>query len=378
MGNRIRNILLTLGAVLVGVIPSCGAPPSPEIRSSTLPLQLAWQFSVEGWKFVESYGVPDYANGQVIFWSDATIYALDGQTGEKKWEYNVGGFIYQVQVNGQAVAALAQIPRKWLIGDTLIVLNMEGQKVWERDGFFRSFCLGDGLVFAALEGYIRAYELATGKQVWENREAGESHFETTLFWGGDVLYVEGSNLRLLDPRSGEILQEITVQTQRTALFGDFLYTIDWSVVTITAIDRVHGRVIWSRPYYPSRDPFSRLTVVDGVIYVPNQRGSILAIRGEDGELIWRSPEGGDVLSNVVVMNGVVYAIFEDRTLRGFDAETGEEIGRLRFSGVGGVSIGGPVGIPKIGIAEDLLLVTPDSLTLFALQPKHEVVSLTTE
>jgi hypothetical protein len=76
-----------------------------------------------------------------------------------------------------------------------------------------------------------------------------------------------------------------------------------------------------------------------------------------------------VISNIVILHEVVYAVFADDTLRGIDALTGHEVGHLQAEGIERPSIGDYFGIAKMAIAGDLLLVTFDGLTLLALQPQ---------
>lgn len=340
------------------------------IASSTLPVQLKWQQSSGAQEVGPLRGIPGYADDRVYFWSGSKLLALDVKTGEKIWEYDAKGFIWEAQASDRFVVFLV---RTGWIEDTLVVLDTEGEMIWKQSGYFRSFCLGDSLLFAALEGHVRAYDLATGETIWDNQEAAESHWNTHLLYENSSLYVEGRNLRVLNPITGEMSREFEAQTVpgQTGIYNSILYTTDYDNNMLIAIDGQTGAMRWSRTYWPARDDFNAFALVDGVLYIPDREGNVLAVDSDDGTLLWQyqgSPRV-QVLSNVVVFGDTVYAVFSDDTLRGIDTRTGQEIGRLKAAGVDPPTEGGPIGIAKIATADSLLLVTFDGVTLFALQPQ---------
>lgn len=369
MPIKSRNVLMVLTTLALGA--ACSAPQGTVvIASSTLQVQLEWQCSSGVREVGPSRGIPGYADGRVYFWSGSKLLALDVKTGEKIWEYDAKGFIWEAQADNRAVAFLA---RTGWIEDTLVVLDAEGEIVWEQGGYFRSFCLGNGLLFAALEGHVRAYDLDTGEQIWDNQQAAESHWDTRVLYENASLYVEGRNLRVLNTVTGEMSREFEAQTApgQTGIYRSILYTTDYDNDMLIAIDGQTGNVRWSRTYRPARDDFNAFALVDGVLYIPDREGNVLAVDSADGTLLWQyqgSPRAR-VLSNVAVLGDTVYAVFSDDTLRGIDARTGQEIGRLQAAGVDPPTEGGPVGIAKIATADSLLLVTFDGVTLFALQPQ---------
>lgn len=364
-----RNVLMIFATLAILGAACSASQGAVVIASSTLPVQLEWQHSSGAREVGPSRGIPGYADGRVYFWSGSKLHALDVRTGEKIWEYDAEGFIWEVQSNDRYVAFLA---RTGWIEDTLVVLDTEGETVWEQGGYFRSFCLGDGLLFAALEGHVRAYDLATGEQIWDNQQAAESHWNARLLYENASLYVEGRNLRVLNPITGEMSREFEAQTApgQTSIYRSILYTTDYDHNMLIAIDGQTGDVRWSRTYRPARDDFNAFTLVDGVLYIPDREGNVLAVDSDDGTLLWQYQDSPrvQVLSNVVVFGDTVYAVFSDNTLRGIDARTGQEIGRLQAAGVDPPTEGGPIGIAKIATADSLMLVTFDGVTLFALRP----------
>lgn len=337
-------------------------------------MEIAWQYSCETRDAGPFRGIPGYDREKVYFSSGSHLYVLDALTGEELWHYDAEGYISQSQVNDEFAALLAQTG--W-VNETLIVLNADtGELMWEQEGHFRSFSFGSSQLFAALEGHIRAYDLITGEQLWDNQEAATSHWPLYLLYESESnsLYAEAETLRVLNADTGEIIREFGIQTapRQTSIYRDILYTADEDAGMLTAIDGQTGNVIWSKKYRPAGDYFNAPTLVDGVLYFPDKKGNLLAVDSANGEILWQySPtEVVYVPSNITVFNGGVYAVFSDNTLRGIDAQTGQEIGRIQAEGVnppGGNT--NTIGIAKTASAGDLLLVTFDGITLFALQPQ---------
>jgi outer membrane protein assembly factor BamB len=295
--------------------------------------------------------------------------ALDSLTGDELWAYNAGSSITHFEVSDDWVVLLKRVFAR----DVLVVLSAStGEVIWQREGLIRSFYLSDNQLFAAFEGYIRAYDVTTGEQLWDNQEAATSHWETHLVYEKGLLYVEAETLRVLDADTGDFLKEFDLQTApgRTIIFKGMLYTAnDWNE-ELLAVNGLTGEIVWRK-----RIPLARYRhtpdLIDGILYVTTEEGHLLAIDRNDGSLLWEYSDSPAVrvISNIVILHEVVYAVFADDTLRGIDALTGHEVGHLQAEGIERPSIGDYFGIAKMAIAGDLLLVTFDGLTLLALQPQ---------
>lgn len=346
----------------------------PEVRQrvlitdSTLPMEVKWEYLSRAKTVTSVRGIPAHNDGKVYFSSGSYLYALDSLTGDKLWAYDAGDSITHFQTGDDWIVLL----KRAFARRVLVVLSAgTGEVIWQREGLIRSFFFCDNRLFAAFEGHIRAYDVATGEHLWDNQEAATSHWETHLVYEKGLLYVEAEMLRVLDADTGELLKEFDLQTApgRTIMSEGILYTAnDWNE-ELLAINGLTGEIVWSK-----RIPLARYhhtpDLVDGILYVATEEGSLLAIGSEDGSLLWEyagSP-AARMISNVNVFNGVVYAVFADDALRGIDAFTGHQIGRLEVNGTKRPSIGDYFGVAKVAsIGDDVLLVTFDSVTLFALE-----------
>jgi hypothetical protein len=70
----------------------------------------------------------------------------------------------------------------------------------------------------------------------------------------------------------------------------------------------------------------------------------------------------------VVLDGVLYGIFSDARLRGFDLATGQEIGHIQFVDVSDVSY--DVTVPGLAASEDMLFVSLGKTKLYAFKTIH--------
>lgn len=369
------EITLTKLLCLVVFIVACSASiPVFEkpvvIENSTLPLKIRWEYSSRAETIGALRGIPAFVEGEVYFSSGPYIYALDALAGKELWTYNAKGFIPQFQVADGLIALWRQAKFATYV---LVALDAgTGRVVWEREGHIRSICFCNNRLFVALEGHIRAYDPTTGEELWDNQEAATSHWGTHLLYEDGLLYVEAETLRVLDANTGELLKKFKLQTApgRTTISDGILYTADDDNEMLVAIDGQTGDVVWSK-----RIPLARYRhkpdLIDGILYVTTEEGHLLAINSNDGSLVWEYLDSPAVrvISNIIVLDKAVYAVFADDTLRGIDALTGREVGRLETEGIERPSIGDYFGIAKVAIAGDLLLITFDGATLFALQPQ---------
>lgn len=338
------------------------------VAGSSLPVQVGWEYFSEA-RIGAVLSSLAYVDGKVYFSSGSHVHKLDVFTGGELWTYDAKGDIWQFQVDERLVVFLADLG---IGGDILVVLNADtGRLVWQqKETLFRSFCLCDGQLIAALEGHIRAYDPATGEQLWDNQEAATSHWGTHVLYEDGLLYVEAETLRVLDADTGRFIQEFQVQTDpgQTRIFEGILYTLDDEGEKLTAIDGRTGSIVWSKRYRPDSYHYPP-TLADGVLYFPDKEGNILAVDSTNGSLLWKYSSSSKVrvLSNIAVFDGVVYTIYPDDTLRGIDTRTGYEVGRLQATGVGHPDLGEYAGVANVVSAGDTLLATFDGATLFALQ-----------
>src|SRR5208283_3347635 len=71
--------------------------------------------------------------------------------------------------------------------------------------------------------------------------------------------------------------------------------------------------------------YSSPAVVDGVVYVGSEDGSVYALNATSGAKIWGYPTGGSVDSSPAVVNGVVYIGSWNGNVYALDASSGAQL-----------------------------------------------------
>jgi outer membrane protein assembly factor BamB len=108
------------------------------------------------------------------------------------------------------------------------------------------------------------------------------------------------------------------------------------------------------------------------LYIATLEGTLLAVNRHTGDALWQYPRGTEspppieLPSNPVVFNDIVYGIFSDARLRGFDASTGQEIGHIQFMDVANDPLLQRT-VPGLAVSEDMLFVSLGKTKLYAFK-----------
>jgi outer membrane protein assembly factor BamB len=203
-----------------------------------------------------------------------------------------------------------------------------------------------GIVYAADDnGRLFAIDAITGQERW--RYQGDSKHLATPTILGDTVYVPTlrdandlpTDIILLDAKTGK--ERKTWSFDRNIRFplvvtGDLVYATGTGDHNngVTAIDFVHKRVAWTFET-DYQIPFAPI-YANGVVYITGPDGTVYAIDGKKGTLIWRAYPGAGaygnaqsltppvVASGLVVVgspDGVLYAIGGDGDTAALNAKT---------------------------------------------------------
>lgn len=181
--------------------------------------------------------------------------------------------------------------------------------------------LGCGVVFAAGLNETVALDPDTGETLW--RYDGGYHEETTLAYRDGTLYVVDSAPVALDARTGE--EQWRVDGGRTiAVSDDGLYAAEFGNgdgdlygYDLAGEERFHlslGKIVGSP------------TVVDGLVYVVDNDGTVYAVDGATGRTEWSqsSLHNGKLHTGLAVRDGMLYLpAGHGNTSYALDATTGE-------------------------------------------------------
>ncbi len=225
----------------------------------------------------------------------------------------------------------------------VVCYDLDGTLLWEVDvgvldsgwffdpdvqwGHSSSPIIHEGLVILQAdtqeESYIAALDLESGREVWRAIRADEiSTFATpTVYTGsdGNELITNGTTIRAYDPATGEQLWALGPNSElaiATPIFSD-------DVIYLTA---GYPPV---RPVYAVR-PGHRgdLSLIDGAT--------------ASDAVAWSTNRGGTYVPTPIVYRGHLYTNANNGRLTCYDVRTGEIVYRRRIGGVGGSYSASPV------------------------------------
>ncbi len=257
-----------------GVSPFLG-PQSPAVR---------WTFQAGTW--VDSSPAVG-SDGRVYVGSDGgSVYALDGMTGAKKWEFS-----------------------------TLM-----------RHMFRCSPAIGsDGTVYVDnWDGYLYALDGSSGSKLWEFYLGALRHGNSglTLTPDGVLLATDYTELHALDAATGQIIWQRSAPSYAfdatcPAVGPDGTIYITNNNDVVYAIDGSTGGIRWSKQTDGWTIGGAAMAVgPDGVVYVPGLQ-NVVALIGATGDVLWQAdPWGGGA-------NAAPAIVGETVVLCGSSAATGE-------------------------------------------------------
>lgn len=242
----------------------------------------------------------------------------------------------------------------------------------ERLGVRQGPAVADGRVYAAaVKGGVRAFDLQTGKSVWEYKS------DARLSGGpgaGDGLVVVGTlqgEVIALDAVTGTEKWQAKVSNEVIAapVIGQGLVLVRSNDGRVSAFDAASGERKWfSNHDLPSLTVRGNapVTLGPGVVFVGNDDGTVSAMGLNDGRPLWNQvigvPEGrtelermADVDGPVVLEDTTVYATSFKKQTVAIDGPSGRPLWVHDNGGVGG-----------LGLASGSVVVSDPAGTVWAL------------
>ncbi len=278
------------------------------------------------------------SNGIDFVGSDnGVLYALNGQNGTVRWQYNAGTSVYVAAVSNGIVYAQAD-------GDSngvAYAFNANtGRLLWQyRVNDTISGQLADnGIVYIGTaatgnRATLYALQASSGALLWSYSAQVETPGLLTAA-DGAVFYAEISGIggenfheRITALRSsdGAALWRLPVDAadgyaHGTPAISNGIVYIGTNNGAVYAVRIADGKLVWhvSRAGGFKAIPLDIAPLVDnGMVFIEGKQGangesqSLFAMRASDGELLWSRPEGnapGPMVEQPQVANGVIYAV----------------------------------------------------------------------
>lgn len=302
------------------------------------------------------------------------FYALDVKSGDILWQMEVNDFM------------ATDLPDAWLSqrgklivggGEGVRALDLRtGDLLWSASSFSQvaHVVYGEGRVFVEVtRATFKAYDLETGLVQWQSNidQQSQIYYDAASKLLITVPFTFSGNHHWLDPNSGKVVkvEEVilapNVAAEPVVEKGKLYYGAFVMDAATAAPVCVHpeydGSLAPGNRYYD-------LLLIGDMMYI-STRWSVVAFdtaacqpRWEyqpQAEPGWEQPV---VVSNPAALNGVVYAIFSDATLRAINQQSGMEVGYWQAEAVGN-SQG-----PGVAVSGDMLIASFGNGQIYAFGP----------
>lgn len=286
----------------VGVEAVIVASEMPASSFFGQPRNVVWALDLEGrdrWSF--DGGAGQYVEGGaiggntfVIGNGDGSVYALDVDTGDLRWEFETGHRVWSTPLIVSDIVYVGSMDRH------LYALRLsDGGVVWDfhAGGAFAGTpaLWEETLYIGAFDDRLYAIDAETGMEVW--------HFTgENWYWGGPAVH------------------------------NGTVYAADVNG-NVYAVDAESGRQIWHRALLTTDDrpaavrSSPALSEDGSLLFVGSQAGGLYALDTSDGFEVWTRAGEGQVLSEPVVSGTTVYEarILGPTRLRALHADNGRDI-----------------------------------------------------
>lgn len=343
-----------------------------------LPLSSAWEYQAP----TPIDRAPLYRAGHIVLHGHYEFWALKADSGIEAWRYWTGNRIddsypHDIVILDEVVA-FQTIPAP----SPLHVIDLTtGRDLWETLFIVRGVGTDDKsrLFIPELDAY-QALDAVSGEVTWVSEVKPQIRTGFALYDPSTrELYGRDMNLTwvVMDGETGELLRELNGE-----MFGDggplivnegVLFCEEYSPDRLFAVDGRENKLLWTKDYSPAGSIFTPMAY-ENTLYTRTLSQALLALDLQTGDVQWQYPNGRAsstslrLLSNLVVLDGVLYGIFSDARLRGFDPVTGQEIGHIQFVDVSEVS--NAVTVPGLAASEDMLFVSLGKTKLYAFRTAH--------
>jgi len=253
----------------------------------------------------------------------AGVLRLNVKNGEPSWGYRVTGSVASSPVVIDGVLYFGTLD-----GALYALTGGKKRPRWKRQvesAFECSPTVANGVLYAGnVDGNVRALDARTGKEIWRFKTDGQ--VESSPSVGASVVVVtsKGHGVYALDADRGAMRWVVQTEIHKeytSAAVGNDSCCICSTNGHVYSLDMNDGTQRW---HYPARgviEPSAPPVISDGVLYVGTREGYVHALTLDAGDWVWSRKIGDDIPSQVVVVDGVVYAC-SSASVYTLDAKTG--------------------------------------------------------
>ncbi len=262
---------------------------------------------------------PTAVDGMVYVGSPARfIYALDAETGDEKWKFEMGAAISaSPEMDNGKIYAGQQGGEDWFY----CIDAKSGSPVWKQNiGWDWGSCnVSDGKVYIpGIDGYVNCLDANTGEIIWRYRTEKSTCSEPTL--DGDQVYFSGWDhfLYAFEKNTGTLRWKFQLSgggDSGVPVASDMKIYLPVGGNVFRCLDGRTGDVIWR--YTQGRNVFNVTPAYhDGRVFLSCWQGTGLGgisvysemycFDAKEGKLLWTFPYGGGLTGPVVGEGGKLY------------------------------------------------------------------------
>ncbi len=296
--------------------------------------QLTRGTNEEGEPIKERFDAPAACFDSTLFVAsiDGTLYALDSETGDQKWVYDVGGSVLSTP-NRRTVKS----PDGKKDKSAIYVLSQDdgilhcvdfetGKGLWKTEGVERcdgSAAVGENaVVFGSCAAALHVFSSESGEHVFDIEIDDESQVAGGVVLLGDQVFSGSRSGKLIhaDSKKGELVW--TNEDSKGEIFTTPAVNDKWVLFTsddgkVYALDRATGKQKWNfdtegLPYSPVIASDKVAVSVDGVLHL---------LQLEDGKVLW-TKEISDEITSPAIIGGMIIVGNEEGTVSAFGKAKG--------------------------------------------------------
>ncbi|MGH3189582.1 MAG: PQQ-binding-like beta-propeller repeat protein [Streptosporangiaceae bacterium] len=242
------------------------------------------------------------AAGRTVFVpsADGHVYALDAETGRTEWRFYAGAPVLSAPLVTDAGVVVFTAGARLLAVDAAT-----GGLLWRVAGrgfsAGRAACDGERVYTCAADGYARAHDAGTGRQVWAYRMVSGDRHRLALYSGWDDVVVLGGGVVMVATVSGSV-----------------------------ALDAVTGAPRWTFPGGTMYPP--AVVLGDGTVLLTTEHGVVARVSVGDGGVRWRTDLVVRVLNAGLAVDGErAWVMSAHGALIGVRLADGQRLGSVRHT-----------------------------------------------